>query len=115
MHMCNKIARKLNFRVRFCCKWAALCDRTFEVGALEGTNVSLNGGRSPHSFSYKKVRFVKILSLCVSLSFAQFHRETTLRTPRKLPATAQTEKVLFINIPCLYTLRLTPYTLHSTP
>ena len=62
----------------------------------------------------RKVRFVKILSLCVSLSFAQFHRETTLRTPRKLPATAQSEKVLFVNIPCLYTLRLTPYTLNSS-
>ena len=49
----------------------------------------------------RKVRFVKILSLFVSLSVAQFHRETTLRTPRKLPATAQTEKVLFVKIPFL--------------
>jgi hypothetical protein len=62
----------------------------------------------------QKVLFVKILSLFVSLSFAQFHRATTLRTPRELPATAQTEKVLFINIPCLYTLRLTLYTLRPT-
>ena len=38
----------------------------------------------------------------------------TLRTPRELPATAQTEKVLFVNIPSLYTLRPTPYTLHFT-
>ena len=52
--------------------------------------------RNPHS--RQKVRFVKILSLCFSLSFAQFHRETTLRTPRELPDTAETEKVLFVNI-----------------
>ena len=65
-------------------------------------------------FFPKKVRFVKILSLFVLLSFAQFHRETTLRTPWELPAIAQTEKVLFINIPCLYTLHSTPYALHST-
>ena len=56
----------------------------------------------------QKVRFVKILSLFVSLYGAQFHRETTLRTPRELPATAQTEKVLFVNIPRLYTLHHTP-------
>ena len=49
----------------------------------------------------QKVRFVKILSFCVSLSFAQFHRETTLRRPRQLPDTVQTEKVLFVKIPCL--------------
>ena len=52
--------------------------------------------RNPRS--RQKVRFVKIFSLCVSLSFAQFHRETTLRTPRELPDTAETEKVLFVNI-----------------
>ena len=46
----------------------------------------------------KKVRFVKIRSLCVSLSFAQFHREMTLRRPRQLPDTAQIEKVLFVKI-----------------
>ena len=69
--------------------------------------------RNPHS--RQKVRFVKILSLFVSLSFAQFHRATTLRTPRELPATAQTKKVLFVNIPRLYTLRPTPYALHSPP
>ena len=69
---------------------------TNEVGALEGTTVSLNGGRIPSS--PKKVRFVKILSLFVSLSVARFHRETTLRTPRELPATAQIEKVLFVKI-----------------
>ena len=63
----------------------------------------------------KKVRFVKILSLFVSLYGAQFHRATTLRTPRELPETAKTEKVLFVNIPCLYTLHPTLYTLHSTP
>ena len=63
----------------------------------------------------KKVRFVKILSLFVSLSFAQFHREMTLRTPRELPETAKNEKVLFVNIPCLYTLHLTLYTLRLTP
>ena len=56
----------------------------------------------------KKVRFVKILSLFVSVFDRSFHRETTLRTPRELPATAQTEKVLFVNIPCLYALRPTP-------
>ena len=37
--------------------------------------------------SLQKVLFVKILSLFVSLSFAQFHRATTLRTPRELPVT----------------------------
>ena len=46
----------------------------------------------------QKVRFVKIISLFVSLSFARFHRETTLRRPRELPDTAQIEKVLFVNI-----------------
>ena len=65
------------------------------------------------------MRFIKIRSLFVSLSFVQFHRAKTLRTPRELPATAQTEKVLFVNIPCLYTLHyilaFTPYTLHLTP
>ena len=44
------------------------------------------------------MRFVKILSLFVSLYGAQFHRATTLRTPRELPATVQTEKVLFVMI-----------------
>ena len=47
---------------------------------------------------FKKVRFFKILSLFVSLCGALFHRETTLRTPRELPETATTEKVLFIKI-----------------
>ena len=61
------------------------------------------------------MRFIKIRSLFASQSFAQFHRATTLRTPRELPATAQTEKVLFVNILRLYTLRPTPYTLHLTP
>ena len=42
--------------------------------------------------------FLKILSLFVSLSVAQFHRETTLRTPRELPETAKTEKVRFVKI-----------------
>ena len=60
------------------------------------------------------MRFIKIRSLFVSLSVPQFHRATTLRTPRELPATAQTEKVLFVNIPRLYTLRPTPYTLRPT-
>ena len=49
----------------------------------------------------QKVRFVKILSLFVSLFFAQFHRETPLRTPRELPDIVQTEKVLFVKIPYL--------------
>ena len=62
----------------------------------------------------QKVLFLKILSLFVSLSVARFHRETTLRTPRELPDTAQTEKVRFVNIPNLYTLRPTPYTLRPT-
>ena len=48
--------------------------------------------------SPQKVLFVKILSLFVSLSFAQFHRATTLRTPRELPETAKTEKVRFLKI-----------------
>ena len=59
------------------------------------------------------MRFIKIRSLFVSLSVPQFHRATTLRTPRELPATAQTEKVLFVNIPSLYTLRPTLSTLHQ--
>ena len=59
------------------------------------------------------MRFIKIRSLFVSLSVPQFHRATTLRTPRELPATAQTEKVLFVNIPRLYTLRPTLSTLHQ--
>ena len=46
----------------------------------------------------KKVAIIKILSLFVSLSVAQFHRETTLRTPRELPETTQTEKVRFVKI-----------------
>ena len=46
----------------------------------------------------QKVRFLKILSLFVSWSVAQFHRETTLRTPRELPETAQTKKVRFVKI-----------------
>ena len=76
---------------------------TNEVGALEGTTVSLNGGRSPHFFP-KKVRFVKILSLFVLLCGAQFHRATTLRTPRELPETAKTKKVRFLKIsfPCTF-------------
>ena len=41
---------------------------------------------------------IKIPSLFVSLSVAQFYRETTLRTPRELPATAQTKKVRFVKI-----------------
>ena len=65
------------------------------------------------------MRFIKIRSLFLSLSVPQFHRATTLRTPRELPATAQTEKVLFVNIPSLYTLHyilaFTPYTLRPTP
>ena len=40
-----------------------------------------------------KVSIIKIRSLFVSLSVPQFHRETTLRTPRELPETAKTEKV----------------------
>ena len=48
--------------------------------------------------SPKKVLFLKILSLFVLLSFSEFHRETTLRTPRELPDTAQIEKVLFVKI-----------------
>ena len=59
------------------------------------------------------MRFIKIRSLLVSLSVPQFHRATTLRTPRELPATAQTEKVLFVNIPRLYTLHPTPYAITS--
>ena len=49
-----------------------------------------------------KVRFLKILSLFVSLSVPQFHRETTLRTPRELPDTANLQKVRFIKIAPLY-------------
>ena len=49
----------------------------------------------------KKVRFLKILSLFVSLSVARFHRETTLRTPRQLPDTAISKKVLFVKISVL--------------
>ena len=41
---------------------------------------------------------IKIPSLFVLLSFSEFHRETTLRTPRELPATAPTKKVLFVKI-----------------
>ena len=36
--------------------------------------------------------FLKILFLFVSLSVAQFHRETTLRTPRQLPDIAISKK-----------------------
>ena len=61
--------------------------------------------------SPQKVLFVKILSLFVSLSFAQFHRATTLRTPRELPATAQTEKVRFLNTP-VFTLSTLHFTLY---
>ena len=46
----------------------------------------------------QNVRFVKILSFCVSLCVPLFHREMTLRTPRELPDIVQTEKVLFVNI-----------------
>lgn len=42
--------------------------------------------------------FLKILFLFVSLSVAQFHRETTLRTPRQLPDTAISKKVRFVKI-----------------
>ena len=45
-----------------------------------------------------KVSIIKILSLIVLLSDTQFHRETTLRTPRELPETAKTEKVRFVKI-----------------
>jgi len=45
-----------------------------------------------------KVLFLKILSLFVSLSDPQFHRATTLRTPRELPETANLKKVRFIKI-----------------
>ena len=38
---------KVYFQVRFCCKCAALSDRTFEVGALEGTAASLNARAQP--------------------------------------------------------------------
>ena len=66
-----------------------------------------------------KVSIIKIRSLFVSLSVPQFYRATTLRTPRELPEIAKTEKVLFVNIPSLYTLHytlaFTPYTLHLTP
>ena len=62
----------------------------------------------------QNVRFVKILSFCVSLCVPLFHREMTLRTPRELPDIVQTE-VLFVKILRLYTLHSTPYTLHSTP
>ena len=48
--------------------------------------------------SSEKVRFIKILSLIILLSDTQFHRETTLRTPRELPETAKTEKVRFVKI-----------------
>ena len=58
---------------------------------------------------------IKIPSLFVSLSFSEFHRETTLRRPRQLPDTVQTEKVLFVKIPRLYTLHLTLYTLRLRP
>ena len=66
-----------------------------------------------------KVSIIKICSLFVSLSVPQFHRETTLRTPRELPEIAKSEKVLFVKIsqplhftlyPCLYTLHSPPYT-----
>ena len=74
-----------------------------EVGALEGTTlfilvttVSLNARAHPLP---QKVLFFKILSLFVSLSVALFHRETTLRTPRELPETANIEKVRFVKIP----------------
>ena len=46
----------------------------------------------------QKVLFLKILSLFALLSFSEFHRETTLRTPRELPDTANIEKVRFVNI-----------------
>ena len=46
----------------------------------------------------QKVSIIKIRSLYVSLSFPQFYRETTLRTPRQLPDTAQIEKVRFLKI-----------------
>ena len=62
--------------------------------------------------SLQKVLFVKILSLFVSLSFAQFHRATTLRTPRELPVTAQTEKVRFLNTP-VFTLSTLHFTLYT--
>ena len=42
--------------------------------------------------------FLKILFLFVSLSVAQFHRETTLRTPRQLPDTAISKKVRFVGL-----------------
>ena len=45
-----------------------------------------------------KVSIIKNRSLFVSLSVPQFYRETTLRTPRELPETATTEKVLFVKI-----------------
>ena len=72
-----------------------------EVGVLEGTTLFILGTivslNAPTTFP-QKVRFVKILSLFVSLSVARFHRETTLRTPRQLPETAISKKVLFVKI-----------------
>ena len=80
-----------------------------EVGALESLNIArcritLSANELPH-ISFKKVAILKILSLFVSLSVPQFHRETTLRTPRELPETAQTEKVRFVKIRA-FTLKL---------
>ena len=53
-------------------------------------------------FFVKKCVLLRFLSLFVSLSVPQFHRETTLRTPRELPDTANLQKVRFVKIAPLH-------------
>ncbi len=79
-----------------------------EVGVLESPHIVAAGLLFPQTNShifFQKVRFLKIRFLFVSLSVALFHRETTLRTPRELPETANLKKVRFVKIRA-FTLKL---------
>ena len=63
MHICKRIEQKVYFWVKVACIWAALSERTFEVGehsevgALEGTPVRSMRGRSPHMSVIERTYF----------------------------------------------------------
>ena len=90
---------------------------TNEVGALEGTNVSLNGGRSPHSFSYKKCVLLRFFLFSFPYLIGNFTERRPWELPDNSPPLPKPKKccLLIFLASTLYTLHLTPYALQKSP